>query len=85
MLIKKALFYEALRRNKIDVAVLNKGVFVQDRIRFELFDLDNIFTLYDFPRNYSFLFKNTADNQKIIEIFNRYIAATDLSASRTLL
>ena len=78
---KEGVIYEALRRNKIDVAVLNKGVFVQDRIRLELFDLDNIFTLYDFPRNYSFLFKNTADNQKIIEIFNRYIAATDLSAS----
>lgn len=78
---KEGVIYEALRRNKIDVAVLNKGVFFQDRIRLELFDLENIFTLYDFPRNYSFLFKNTADNQKLIKIFNRYIAAMDNSAS----
>ena len=73
--------YEALRRNKVDVVLLNKGLFAQDRIRLELFDLDDIYTLYEFPRAYSFLFKNTADNQKLIKIFNRYIAAMDNSAS----
>ena len=54
---KEGVIYEALRRNKIDVAVLNKGVFFQYRIRLDLFDLENIFTLYDFPRNYSFYLK----------------------------
>ena len=73
--------YEGLRRNKIDVALLNKGLFAQDRIRLELFDLDNIFTLYDFPRSYGFLFKRNADNQKLVDIFNRYLAAIDNTAS----
>lgn len=73
--------YEALRRDKVDIILLNKGVFAQDRIRLELFDLEDIYTLYDFPRSYSFLFKATTDNQKLVGIFNRYLAAIDNNAS----
>lgn len=73
--------YEGLRRKKIDIALFNKGAFAQDRVRLELFDLDDIYTLYNFPRSYSFLFKPTAENQKLVDIFNRYLAVIDNSAS----
>ncbi len=45
-------------RNDIDIAVFNQSVFAQDRYRLELFDLEDIYTLYDYPRAYGFLFKN---------------------------
>lgn len=73
--------YDGLRRNEIDIALFNKGAFAQERIRLELFDLDDIYTLYDFPRTYAFLFKPTAENKKLVEIFNRYIDVIDNSAS----
>ncbi|HKM36622.1 MAG TPA: GGDEF domain-containing protein [Thiopseudomonas sp.] len=69
------ILYEALRKNKIDIAIFNQSVFEQDRYRFELFDLDAIYTLDEYPRNYGFLFKNNEENQRLIHIFNRYIKA----------
>lgn len=73
--------YEALRANDIDIAVFNQSVFAQDRYRLELFDLEDIYTLYDYPRAYGFLFQNSTDNARLVDIFNRYIAAIDSSRS----
>lgn len=73
--------YEALRRKKIDIAVFNHGVFAYDRIHFELFDMQNIYTLYEYPRGYSFLFKRSPEHLKLVSIFNRYIKAIDSRAS----
>ncbi|HZJ92093.1 MAG TPA: GGDEF domain-containing protein [Thiopseudomonas sp.] len=69
------ILYEALRKNKIDIAIFNQSVFEQDRYRFELFDLEDAYTLDEYPRNYGFLFKNSEQNQRLIDIFNRYIKA----------
>lgn len=73
--------YEALRRKKIDIAVFNHGVFAYDRIHFELFDMQNVYTLYEYPRGYSFLFKRSPEHLKLLAIFNRYIHAIDSRAS----
>lgn len=78
---ESGVIYEALRRNKIDLIVFNHGVFAYDRIRFELFDMENIYTLYEYPQGYSFLFKRSPDHVKLVEIFNRYIHAIDSRAS----
>lgn len=69
------VLYDALRKQEIDIAIFNKSVFEQDRYRFELFDLEDIYTLDEYPRHYGFLFKNNQQNQRLIAIFNRYIKA----------
>lgn len=73
--------YEALRRNKIDIAVFNHGVFAYDRIHFELFDMQNVYTLYEYPLGYSFLLKRSPEHLKLLAIFNRYIHAIDSRTS----
>lgn len=77
----EGVLYDALRNNKIDLAIFNQGVFAQDRYRFELFDLDDIYTLYEYPRSYGFLFTKTENNQRLVHIFNRYIEVMDNSQS----
>lgn len=69
------ILYEALRNQEIDIAIFNQSVFKQDRYRFELFDLENVYRLDEHPRSYGFLFKNNAQNQRLTDIFNQYIKA----------
>lgn len=71
------VLYEALRNNQIDIAIFNTGVFRQDRYRFELFDLEDVYRLHEYPRDYGFLFKENEQNERLVSIFNRYINAID--------
>lgn len=71
------VLYEALRNNQIDIAIFNTGVFRQDRYRFELFDLEDVYRLHEYPRNYGFIFKENEQNERLVSIFNRYINAID--------
>ncbi len=77
----RGAIYEALRRKKIDIAVFNHGVFAYDRINLELFDMENVYTLYEYPRGYTFLIKRSPEHLKLAVIFNRYINAIDSRAS----
>lgn len=77
----QGVIYEALRRNKIDIAVFNHGVFAYDRINLELFDMQDVYTLYEYPRGYAFLMKRSPDYLKLAGVFNRYINVIDNRAS----
>ena len=73
--------YNALRNHDIDIAIYNQSIFAQDRWRLELFDLEDIYTLYEYPRAYGFLFQKNAINQDLATIFNQYIKAIDSGRS----
>ena len=74
----KGLF-KALRDGAVDVVVFNKGFFSEERYRHELFDLEIVQTLNEFPRAYGFYFTHTPDHQRIVAAFDRYLAAMDIS------
>ncbi len=76
--------FEALRRDEVDVAIYMQRVFEQERFRFDLYDLEKIYTLYEAPRSYAFLFHASEQSQRLIDIFNRYIAVIDSSQSVSL-
>lgn len=76
----KGLF-QALRDDAIDVAVYNRDFFSEKRYHDELFDLEVIYVLTEFPRSYSFYFSRTAEHQRIVDTFDRYLAVMDTSAS----
>lgn len=71
------VLYDALRNNEIDIAIFNTGVFRHDRYRFELFDLEDAYRLHEYPRSYGFLFEKNQQNERLVSIFNRYIAVMD--------
>ena len=73
--------FQALRDDEIDLAVFNKDFFSEERYRYELFDLEIIQTLNEFPRAYSFYFTRTPEMQRVVALFNRYLAVMDISAS----
>lgn len=72
---------QALRGNEVDMAIYMQSVFEQERFHFNLFDLKKVYTLSQAPRSYAFLFHNSEQNQRLIDIFNRYIAVIDVSQS----
>jgi len=73
--------FKAVQNGSIDLAVYNKNMFVKDRYSQELFDLEVIHTLYDHPRHYRFYFSQTPGHQRLVEAFELYLAAVDVSAS----
>ena len=79
-LVNKGLF-QALRDDAVDLIVLNKSFFSEERYRHELFDLEIIQNLGEFPRAYSFYFSRTPQHQRIVAVLNRYLAVMDTSAS----
>lgn len=76
----KGLF-QALRDDAIDVAVYNRDFFSEKRYHDELFGLEVIYVLTEFPRSYSFYFSRTAEHQRIVDTFDRYLAVMDTCAS----
>ena len=73
--------FEALRTDLIDVAVFNRDVFSEKRYRHDLFDVEVIHTLTEFPRAYGFYFSRTRQHQRMVEVLDRYITVMDTSAS----
>lgn len=78
--VDKGLF-KALRDGTVDVVVFNKGFFSEERYRHELFDLEIVQTLNEFPRAYSFYFSSKPEHQRLVATFDRYLAAMDTSES----
>ena len=75
--------FEALRDGSIDAAVFNKSIFEEKRYLHEYFDLENIFTLYGYPRSYRFYFSASPQHERVVAAFDRYLAAMNLSESTT--
>jgi len=73
--------FRAVQEGVIDVAVFNKDIFIEKRYRQEFFDLEVVHTLYEYPRAYRYYFSQSPENQRLVEAFDRYLAAIDISAS----
>ena len=73
--------FQALRDGAIDLAVFNKDFFSEKRYRHELFDLEVIHTLTEFPRSYGFYFSRTPEHQRTVALMDRYLAVMDTSES----
>lgn len=73
--------FQALRDGALDIAVYNKNIFEEKRYTHEYFDLEVIHTLRDDPRAYGFYFSPTPAHQRVVAVFDRYLAAIDASAS----
>ena len=78
--VGKGLF-QAVRDGEIDVAVFNKDFFSEERYRHDLFDLEIVQTLSEFPRAYSFYFSPAPEHQRVVAVLDRYLAAMDISSS----
>ena len=79
--IDREEFYHALREGEVDILVQNKEIFVEDRYRFGLFDLDVTQILLQFPREYGFYFSDTAPHAQLVTLFNRYLGNIDVADS----
>lgn len=75
---------EAVRKRRIDLALINKAVFLEMRYHKEFFDLESLYTLYEYPRAYRFYFSPAPQHVPLVTTINRYLAALDLSASAAL-
>lgn len=75
----KKAFYQALRSGEVDVLVMNKDIFTEDKYRDELFDMEVAQILTQFPRRYGFYFSKTEDHQRLVELFDRYLIHIDAS------
>lgn len=73
--------FKALRDGVIDIAVFNKDIFLEQRYRHELFDLEVVQTLHGFPRAYGFYFSPTPPHARVVALLDRYLAVMDTSAS----
>lgn len=82
LLTSDALF-QAVQDDDIDVAIFNKNIFIEKRYQQDLFDLEPVYTLHEYPRAYRFYFSNTPQHQRIAAAFDLYLAAIDSSASIT--
>ncbi len=71
--------FEALRKGEIDLAVFNREFFVEQRYLRELFDLEIVHTLLEYPRHYSFYFGPA--HSELVELFNRYLASAELGTA----
>ena len=73
--------FEALRDDRIDVAVFNRDFFAEQRFRHELFDLEVVHTLREYPRRYRFYFSRSPQHQRVAAVFDRYLAVADTTLS----
>ncbi|MFA5663720.1 diguanylate cyclase [Castellaniella sp.] len=73
--------YQALRAGEIDVAVIGRAFFEENRYRNDYFDLQAIYTFRSDPRNYRFYFSPSERNRGLVPLFDRYLAAIDASVS----
>jgi diguanylate cyclase (GGDEF)-like protein len=77
----KGPLYRALRDGEVDVLVMNKEIFTEDRYRDELFDMEVAQILTQFPRKYGFYFSRSKDHERLVELFDRYLMQIDASAA----
>lgn len=77
----KQAFYAALREGDVDLLVQNKEIFIEDRYRYELFDLEVTQTLLQFPREYGFYFSHAQPHAQLVSLFNRYLRHIDVADS----
>ena len=73
--------FPAVRDGAIDAAVFSKQFFIEQRYARELFDLEVVHTLSEYPRAYGFYLGPTAKHQRLAALFDRYLTAMDTSAS----
>lgn len=73
--------FDALQDGRIDVALFSQQVFTEKRYASELFDLEIIHVLYDFPRAYRFYFSPSSEHERLVAAIDMYLSAMDLSAS----
>lgn len=73
--------FQALRNDRIDVAVYSKNIFAERRYQHEYFDLEDIHTLDEAPRAYRFYFNASLRNQRLAAMFDRYLAVMDVSGA----
>lgn len=73
--------FHAVLDDVIDIAVFNQQIFTEKRYQQEFFDLDIVHTLHEHPRAYSYYFSQSPEHQRIVEAFDRYLDAIDVSAS----
>jgi diguanylate cyclase (GGDEF)-like protein len=74
------LFHDVLE-GKIDIAVFSQQIFIEKRYNQEFFDLEVVHTLHEYPRAYRYYFSQSPDNQRIVEAFDLYLSAIDVSRS----
>lgn len=72
---------QAVQDGSIDIAIFTQHVFIEKRYRGELFDLEIIHTLYDYPRLYRYYFQQSGAHERLVEAFDLYLNAIDTSAS----
>lgn len=80
-LIDSAGLFRALRNGEIDLIVFNQDIFTEKRYQLEYFDLEIVQTLRDYPRSYRFYWSLSPQHQRLVDAFDRYLAAMDVSAS----
>src|SRR5690606_18071735 len=73
--------FQAVQDGTIDLAIFNQHVFTEKRYRNELFDLEIVHTLYDYPRAYRYYFSQSSAHERLVEAFDLYLAALDISDS----
>lgn len=73
--------FQALRNGEIDLALYNKDIFNEKRFRAELLDIEAIYTITGFPRQYRFYFHDSPENKYIVNLFNRVLSTIDISYS----
>lgn len=76
--------FQALLEGTLDVAVFSKSIFEEKRYAHDYFDLEVIHTLSEDPREYSFYFGPSPRHRHIVQAFDRYLAAIDVSESVAL-
>lgn len=74
-------FYKALDSGKVDVLIHNQLFFDQDRYEHELFNLETIFIIRQYPRSYRYYLSDTENNRKLLPILNKYLIQIDNSKS----
>lgn len=75
--------FQAVQDGKIDAAVFNKNIFIEKRYREERFDLEVVHTLHEHARAYRFYFSRSPEHQRLVEAFDQYLSAIDISATLT--
>ena len=73
--------FAALRAGAIDVVVYSQSIFNEKRYQHEYFDLEVVHTLHEAPRGYRFYFSPTDAHRRLAAVFDRYLAALDVSSS----
>lgn len=73
--------FTALRDGEIDIALFSRDFFQEQRYHYELFDLEVIHALKEYPRNYGFYLGQSEAHRTLAQIMGRYVQALDTSAS----